>query len=727
MTHANPHEEVRGRLRDGLRTVSLAALLLATGGIADPLLAAEENEDAKREKETHKELLLEEIVVTAEKREASLQDVPVSVTALTGDDMAAIGITTIEDVQLFVPGITVTNDAMAIVNIRGIGTSAFGVATDPSSTVHIDGVYIPRPTTGYQDMFDVERIELLRGPQGVLFGRNSTGGTLNIITRLPADEFEGTLGVTVGNLSRRKFSGTVSGPLGERVRARVTLMKNDRDGRFRDVLTGREYQNQDTFAGRAVIAIDVTDRLEFILRGDVNIDRENGYPAVLQNYRQDLIDAGAVRPANPKRQIALDAPVFQNVDNYGVSNTAIWTGDTIGFKSITSWRRSKYGVLIDVDSTNLFLRNVGFDERSKSFTQELQLYSLDDSRLEWIFGLYYLREDGNDNLTILDLTRDLAIPGDNTTNAYAAFGQVRYHVTDALRATFGLRYSYEKKNFAFGVLAGGVRVVDAANSADWDAWTPKFGLDYHVSDDVMVYATASRGFKSGGFQVGEATPFDPEFLWSYEAGVKSFLADRRLQANIGTFYYDFSNLQVVQIVNGISTTNNAGKAVLKGFEAEFLALPSDALTINASVAYLDATYRRFTEVVGGVEVSRRGNTLPNSPKWKIILGAEYVEEFADGATLTLRGDFSWQDDVFFRPSNLPQFSFHDYAVINTRVSYRPADGRWEIAFYGRNLTDANYQTYRTAGIAPTGISDENLPLAVFGEPREYGLQVIFDF
>tara|TARA_B100001939_G_scaffold86036_1_gene73645 strand:- start:27 stop:1775 length:1749 start_codon:yes stop_codon:yes gene_type:complete len=561
-----------------LRSSAFATMQVSAIAMIGTLAAT--NPAAQAAESKAEEYVIEEILITAEKREASLQDVPVSVTALTGANLEAIGITNIEDVQLFIPGVTVTNDSMAIVNIRGIGTSAFGVATDPSSTIHIDGVYIPRPTTGYQDMFDVERVELLRGPQGVLFGRNSTGGTLNIITKLPADELEGTLGVTVGNLDKTTFSGTVSGPISDTVRGRLTLMKNDRGGRFKDILSGREYQDQDTFAARATIAIDVTDRLEFVVRGDLNIDRENGYPTVLQDYRQDLLDAGAALPEDPEREIALDAPIFQDVDNYGVSNTATWTGDSIGVKSITSYRRSEYGTLIDVDATNLFLRNVGFTEESKSFTQELQLYSVDSSRLEWIAGLYYLREDGNDELTIVDLNRDLAIPGENTTNAYAVFGQATYNVTDQLRATFGIRYSYEKKDFSFGVLSGGTQVVDGSNSEDWSAWTPKFGIDYHVNEDVMVYATASRGFKSGGFQVGESQPFDPEFLWSYEAGVKSFLFDRLLQANIGAFYYDFTNLQVVQIVNGISTTNNAGKATLKGFEAEFVARPVDALALN---------------------------------------------------------------------------------------------------------------------------------------------------
>lgn len=206
--------------RHNLSPVGFSALA-ATALFAAPALAQQEAPAGQG---------LDEIVVTAEKREENLQNVPIAVTAMTGDTLTATGISNVEDLQFFVPGVSITNDSMAIINIRGIGTSAFGVATDPSTTVHYDGVYIARPTTSYQDMFDVERIEVLRGPQGVLFGRNSAGGTLNIISKMPSRELTGTLGVTIGNYDKRTFSGTVSGPLSESTRARLTLVKNDRPG-----------------------------------------------------------------------------------------------------------------------------------------------------------------------------------------------------------------------------------------------------------------------------------------------------------------------------------------------------------------------------------------------------------------------------------------------------------------------------------------------------------------
>ena len=666
--------------------------------------------------------LLEEVIITAQKRESSLQDTPLSVSALTGEMLENIGIRTIEDFTFFVPGITVTNDSMAIVNIRGIGTSAFGVATDPSSTVHIDGIYQPRPTTGYQDMFDVERLELLRGPQGVLFGRNSTGGTLNIISKAPTDELEGAVGVTFGNFNKRTFSGTVSGPLTDNARARVTLLKNDRDGIYNDIVSGDEYQDQDNFAGRGTLAIDLAEDFELILRGDFSRERETGFPAVRTFYPQEFVDAGATIP-DRDRDVAFDTTPVSNLDVWGISSTAIWHGENVTFKSITSYRESDVEQVIDADATDLFLFDIGFRENSRSFTQELQLSSNDSSRLEWIAGAFFLNEDGDGGIDLLFQDPKINISEDNVTNAYALFGQGTYNVTDRLRATFGIRYSYEKKSYNFSTDVNGTNVDAGSPTADWKAWTPRFAIDYDINDDVLAYVSATRGFKSGGFQLGDAGSFDPEFLWSYEAGLKSTLLDKKLRANVGVFQYDYTNLQVVEFVGGVATTSNAGEATVRGIEGEFVARVADNFDINATVAYLDATYDVFFE--GGEDFS--GNRLANSPEWAYSFGAQYTVDVSDLGYLTLRGDYAWRDNVDFKRDNLPQFRADTYSLLNARISFVSADELWEVSLYGQNLTDNRYATYITLGRNIAGAADPNLPVTVFGEPRQYGIQLKRNF
>lgn len=694
----------RKNQRGGMLLVSAAVAIFGT----EPVFA-QDTGAAER---------LDDIVVTAEKREENLQNVPISITAMSGETLTATGISNVEDLQFFVPGVTITNDSMAIINIRGIGTSAFGVATDPSTTVHYDGVYISRPTTSYQDMFDVERVEVLRGPQGVLFGRNSAGGTLNIISKLPTKDLTGTLGVTLGNYGKQNLSGTISGSLSEGARARLTVVKNDRRGIYRDAVTGRRYQNQDNLAGRMTLAIDASDRLEIILRADASRDRETGYPAIRDSYPASLVAAGAIKPARPG-EIALDTVPRYDVDAWGLSSTMRYDAGPIMVKAITAFRSSDVTQVLDVDATSIFLRNIVFAEKSKTFTQEVQLLSNDDGPLSWVMGAFYLNERGTDQIQILEPGRALAIPETNTTNAFAIFGQASYDLTNRLRLTSGLRYSYESKDFAYRILSDGSQVDNGTPTASWSAWTPKIGVDYDLSQDVLAYASASRGFKSGGFQLGDGKPFLPEYLWSYEVGIKSTLLDRRLRANLSAFFYDYTNLQVVQYINGVASTTNAGKATIKGIEAEFMAKPTNRLSLTSTIAWLDARY----DVYFDQQTSLKGNRLPNAPKWAATLGAEYRAPLGSGGSLTFRSDVAWRARAFFKPNNDPRYASTRTTLLNGRISWEPGDGHWEVALYGRNLTNNRYATYKAVGTDSTGVSNPDLPLTVYGEPRQYGLQL----
>tara|TARA_R110002096_G_scaffold195693_2_gene378376 strand:+ start:16404 stop:18509 length:2106 start_codon:yes stop_codon:yes gene_type:complete len=666
--------------------------------------------------------LLDEVVVTAQKRESNLQDTPLSISALSGDTMQKIGIDTIEDFQFFVPGVTVTNDSMAIVNIRGIGTSAFGVATDPSTTVHIDGIYQPRPTTGYMDMFDVERVELLRGPQGVLFGRNSTGGTLNIVSKMPTEEFEGAVSFTAGNLDKFAFDGTISGALSDKVRGRFTLRQNKRDGRYTDIVTGATYQDQDTIAARATFVFDLSDDFSLEVRGDVNNDDETGFPAVRAGYEQDIIDAGATIPIG-EDNVAFDTAPVNKTDTWGLSTVATWEGSDYTFKSLTSFRKSEVDQVIDADATDLFLFDIGFTENSRSLTQELQLFNTNPDRLEWIVGIFFLNEDGDGGIDILFPDPTIIIGERNTTNAYAVFGQATYHITDRLRATAGARYSLERKNYSFSTAVNGAVVDAGAPSDDWDSVTPSFALAYDITDDVMGYLSATKGFKSGGFQLGDAGSFDPEELWSYEAGVKSTLMDGRMRANVGVFSYDYTNLQVVEFIGGVATTSNAGKASVEGVEAEFALRVTDNFDINGTVAVMDSKYDLFFE--GGEDFS--GNRLANAPDLTYTVGAQYIVDLNNGASVALRGDYAFRDDVDFKRNNLAQFRSDSYSILNARATYITGDQRWELSVYGRNLTDDRYATYITVGRNAASEADNNVPVTVHGDPRQYGILVRRNF
>lgn len=337
--------------------------------------------------------------------------------------------------------------------------------------------------------------------------------------------------------------------------------------------------------------------------------------------------------------------------------------------------------------------------------------------------MFFLGEDGDGGIDILFPGLGINIEEKNTTNAYAAFGQATYHISDRLRAAAGARYSYERKNYSYSTEVNGGVVDGGAPSDNWDSVTPSFALDYDVSDDVMVFVSATKGFKSGGFQLGDAGSFEPEELWSYEAGVKSMLMNGRMRANAGIFSYDYTNLQVVEFIGGVATTSNAGKASVEGIEAEFALRVTDSFDINGTVAIMDAKYDLFFE--SGEDFS--GNRLANAPDLTYALGAQYTHELSNGASLSLRGDYAFRDDVDFKRNNLPQFRADSYSLLNARATYVTGDDRWEFSLYGRNLTDDRYATYITVGRNALSEADINVPVTVRGAPLQYGVTVRRNF
>lgn len=239
----------------------------------------------------------------------------------------------------------------------------------------------------------------------------------------------------------------------------------------------------------------------------------------------------------------------------------------------------------------------------------------------------------------------------------------------------------------------------------------------------MAYASATRGFKSGGFQLGDGKPFLPEYLWSYEIGLKSTLFDRRVRANLSAFYYNYNNLQVVQYINGVASTTNAGKATIKGLELEVMAKPTERVSLTSTLAWLDARY----DVYFDQGTSLTGNRLPNAPKWNITFGGEYSLPLGTVGDLVLRADLAWRDTAFFKPNNDPLYAGGNTMLVNGRIAWQPDGKQWEVALYGRNLTNERYASYKAVGTDATGVSNPSLPLTVYGEPRQYGVQLRYFF
>lgn len=708
-----------------------AAMMLATA--AAPALNAQEppqRADAQ----------LEEIVVTAERRATNIQSTPMSITALTGESLERAGVRDASDLMFHVPNLTMAHDSgVGIVTIRGIGNSFLNVGSDPSSTIHYDGAYVPRATALLNEMLDIERVEVLRGPQGTLYGRNAVGGTINLISKAPVETPEFALSAEYGSFGTTRFTTVMNGPLGsEAVLGRLALLKTDTDGSLDNVYTGKDFGANDSFAGRGSILIDASDDVEIVFRADFNRERGDGLPFKPVDVDQEIIDRGGIAAPGP-RDVSLDAPAFRDTDQIGGSAIVTWDLGSLEFKSITGYRNSDTEFLVDLDVTNLPAVISVFDEESDMLTQEFQLSSNQEARYSWVGGLYYLREEADFDFTLLlnpdddprvdgleDHTTQANIES-NTTDAYAAFGQAIYSLTDMVDVTLGARYSYESKRNLSRTGVGLDRediVFDRLlDEESWDAFTPKAVISYSPTGDAYLYASVARGFKSGGYNLRldeDLARFDPEFLWNYEVGAKTSWLENRLRANTAVFWADYTDQQIfvsVALPNGTTQTftENAGKSRLWGFEFEGQAILMPGLEINATLSYLDNEFRDFPDGT----INRRGQKVPGTPEWTWNIGAQYERPLSGLYTLALRGDVQWRDDNRQNFEGSDPIVIDAYTLVNARVTLANANG-WQVSVFGTNLTDEDY-------FVNLGGSCCAAQRGFLGKPRVIGARVAYEY
>jgi iron complex outermembrane receptor protein len=703
---------------------------------------------------------LEPVTVTATKRgETLLQETPLSITAFSAAALENAHIEGIRDLGAFTPGLTVGNNASwAQLYIRGVGSNNVFPGSDPSTTVHVDGVYMARPMMVFAEFVDLERVEVLRGPQGTLYGRNSAGGTINLVTRLPADEVRGSLSAEFGDYGRQRFAGSLSGPLvAGRLMAGIAAMTSERDGYVDNIhpaASPDEVNDEDIEAVRAQLRFRPTEAIDIVLSADYyhSDDHRDVQKAVVTDVAGNLVMLPPpFMPAVIADPWTVSMPgdaSNSDIENQGVAGKVVI--DLPGgqkLTSITAYRELDFLGANDSDWTEIVAMSVDdATERQHQFSQELQLVG-STGRLDWLFGLYYLTEKDalrlNGSLPLIGLMMfgSPALGSSNEvtseTDAWAGFAQGTFAATERLSVTAGLRYSHEEKSIdaMSALLFGGVPLpfggFTQQGSADWDAWTPKFGLDYRLSDDSLLYLSVTRGFKSGGFNFSAQQPaFAPEFLWAYEVGIKSEWADRRLRLNASAFRYDYSDMQVQGFVDVSQTggaprveLRNAAEATVQGLELELTAVPVRNFELYAGIAWLDATYDEFMtarSATPNVPLDAAGNRLNYSPEWKLNLAARYEFPVGDYGTLALSAGYNWQDEVFFSQFNDPAMSQGSFGLANARVAFTSRDGHWQVAVFGTNLGD---EAYYTAGAdwSPLGVIKHINP------PRMIGARVGYTF
>jgi iron complex outermembrane recepter protein len=714
--------------------------------------------------------VLQEVIVTAERTESNLQKTPVAVSVVGGETMERLQISNVESLVSQVPGLKLDgNDKTQLrLALRGAFASADAPGTDQSVGYFVDGVYFGRTTDLANDFFDIERVEVLRGPQGTLWGRNVVGGAINVVTKNPKDYPEAEVKVTAGNYGRIETGGRLAGPIaGERLGGQIAFNSKNSDGYVRNLTTGRLLEADEMYSGRGKLRFVPNDSSEYILTADYF--RDTSYGAARQ-----LVYGGETvlfdKPEDWLQSVQRTDGEFDRT-SWGLSLHADWeVASSLTLSSITAYHESDSTVddyAVNPDPVSIFspqLR-VGTDEL---FSQELRLAG-STSRLTWQTGVYYYKNDngrrehwltqygaGTNGLDRYNQNPNGAGRGmgPNTvyeqveTESYAAFAQGTYHVLDWLDATVGLRYTRDTKE--------GLMAVDGTSATffldpftdpfaitlrkSWSDVTPKFTLsadfdDVGAFDSLLVYGTAANGYKSGGFQAGtnptdSGATFLPESAWSYELGAKTRLLDNRAEINLALFTVEYENLQQLVAADGRTETESAS-ANVDGLETELALLPLEGMRLTLAYAYMDGTYADDA-VINGEAVG--GNHLIQTPKHSATLAASYTLGLGNWGELDLNGSYGYKDGVYFQPANNISsidngavFDLTKQSIVNLDVSLRW--NRWTLSLWGKNLTNDEVimratNAYRRAALTTSEINAGQTSLAgKWGYPRTYGVSV----
>ncbi|WP_082703490.1 TonB-dependent receptor [Novosphingobium sp. Fuku2-ISO-50] len=725
---------------------------------------------------------VETITVTARKREEKLQETPISISAFSAKGLESRNITQIDQIAQSVPNLTIKssvstsgNNTSASFFIRGIGQSDFLLNVDPGVGLYVDGVYVPRSIGGLLDLLDPERIEVLRGPQGTLFGRNTIGGAISITSQKPSSTWTGYGQVTTGSYNRLDFSARVSGPIAENLLVAVSAERLKEDGYVKNMLPGGPDEGgRNSWSMRGQLSYTPTDRLSIDLAADYTQQRDETSPNVLIAVNPNALlvssynakvggtcvtAAASSNPAcfssyyvagpyrtystyltsNPVSeafaQSVLGAPFApqSNADIYGVSGTIGYDFGAAKLKSITAFRSVNAVYPRDTDHSPLQVEQVLNRFIDKEFTQELQLSGKGfDDRLKWLIGAFYDHETGT-HRDFLDVDLFVALSGGSVKNdSVAVYTQETYEITSKLSLTAGVRWTDDTKRFTpdqyivqdlgLGIPAGTPLLPNTQVETTAREWTPYVNLSYKWTPDVMTYASYSKGYKGGGFTQRvfpplPATPsFAPETANVYEVGFKSAAFGHRLQVNGAAFYTDYKNLQVNTLAGIAPITENAAAATIKGFELEAQATPVDGLHLEASTGYLDAAYKHLDQAAIDAGLAL-GNKLVDTPKWTYALSASYDMQFKWG-TISPRIDWSYRSSVENDALNHILLHQDGYGILNLALTYHSPDKLWTVSAGGQNVLNKAYIESGFWDMPVTGIVE-----AAYGRPSEWYLKI----
>ncbi|NIB38270.1 TonB-dependent receptor [Pseudomaricurvus alkylphenolicus] len=693
--------------------------------------------------------VLEEIVVTAQKREQSLQDVGLSVSAFSGDQLKELGYSDTIDIAAQVPGLQLQqfHPSITVFNIRGISQNDFGDQLEAPIAVFTDDAYVGAMGAIHGSLFDVERVEVLRGPQGTLFGRNATGGLIHFVTRKPTEELEGYGMVTLGEYSQIKTEGAISGELSDGLLGRFSFATNRGDGWQKNQI-GTDFKQSDSFSVRGQLQFDLSDDATLNLKLQHSETDEIGNTYEVITAEATGVGGTAVitggpnpitgyeRPFNDPHNLAVNDLGYFQKEQSGITANLSWDLDKVSFHSVTDFLSLDKDYKEDADGSPIDFFAFFTEQKYDQFSQEFRLNG-EGEQYRWVGGLYYLKMD-TENRSFIDInfqdgsgTIPSGVTYELESESYAVFGQVEYDLSDDWMLLGGLRWTEDERQidsaFTDFLFTSGEPIVFSPNTTDladqdWSNYSAKLEIDWRPNQDWLYYASVTKGHKAGNFaQPVFATtfsllPHDEEELVSYEIGFKGEMADGSLRLNGAIFYYDYKDYQAFSL-QGLEQAIFNKDASLKGGEVEVTWLtPVEGLEILLGASFLDSEVEDVVLPDGTV----KNREMPQAPELSANALVRYGWE-ALGGQMAVQLDANYNAEAYFSVFNGQEELEDAYTIANAHISYRTDNDQWRLTGFIKNLTDEEFRVYNLDVSALGFIQNAYAP------PRTAGVSVEYNF
>lgn len=724
-------------------------------------------------------LRIEEVIVSARKREEPLQETPVAATVLSEMKLQLSFANDVKNLPIPAPNVTISqkdffSNAVHFA-IRGLASDDIESTFDPPVALFVDGVYLPRPVNTNLDLFDVEQIEILRGPQGTLFGRNTTGGAIQVKSRRPTDEFEGRGEAVIGEYGRVNLSGVVNIPIIENtLNARIAAQSKNSDGYFSSNINSNDLGGEDIFSIRPIIHYKPTDTLDLTIIGEYHKNKSDVWPGQNESDSTKILCdlhgyCGFPLGGGKEYSVDLGDAGDLDVEVWGITVEANWDVNSGTITSVSNYRATDDFMYINGDMTEATMFELTRKQPHRQYSSELRFASdLLWDRLDFVAGVYYFNQNfemtQRNFLTIVPNTPTVDVIRffEQDHESYSIFAEGNYRITDKLTATVGARYTNDSKDFTpqlFGAFPAGGPLLETS-SKSWDDFGPKVGLQYQWNDNVMTFASYTRGFKSGGFNGRCAQPFtceqtfDPEEVDNFELGLKADFLDNRVRANIALFWSEHKNLQQSAIVPlpvgtpdpSETVTDNAASATIKGAELELTAVITEGLRFDLGVGYLDASYDEFCAAFGitasatiptstcgsvvpvGVDVNNTPTYLVDedfsdielrlAPEFTFSANVNYTFPVQNAGNVIMDARYSHTSKQFSDARELSPRKAVD--LVDASVSFEDMAGKYRISVFGKNLTDTTYVTMRN-------LAAQLWTTRFTNPPRHFGVSFSYNF